>query len=50
MIRVLRVIEYEYPDAETQLADMDRWTANYKTKNMTMRSAVVSVSFEKEEG
>lgn len=24
-IRVLRVLEYEYPNAETMIADMERW-------------------------
>ena len=24
-VRVLRLLEYEYPDLETAVADMDRW-------------------------
>lgn len=40
MIRVLRVIEYTYPDVEAMNKDMDRWTVSLPG----VRSAVVSIS------
>lgn len=47
MIRVLRLIEYVYPDAQTAEMDMSRWsipaigTINYRT-NCPIRSTILT--------
>ena len=46
MIRVLRVIEYTYPDAQTMTTDMARWTLNTpRTPNWKIGMTMKSMSF-----
>lgn len=44
VIRVLRVIEYEYDTIERWLEDRERWTHHASYRGMRMRSAVLSES------
>lgn len=49
MIRVLRVLEYEYDTAERMVEDQARWTTGYggygsRFGGMRMKSAVVSTT------
>ncbi len=45
MIRVLRVIEYEYDDLQRQLSDQARFTMNLDAPGFKMRSSIVSVTY-----
>lgn len=40
-IRVLRIIEYIYENAEIASRDIDNWTPNIRNKVMVMRSATL---------
>lgn len=42
MIRVLRVIEYTYPDAQTYYEDRQRWTVSATYRGVGFQSSVVS--------
>lgn len=50
MIRVLRVIEYIYKDGERFAYDQLRWTEKHNSNDMTMQSAIVSITPINEEG
>lgn len=41
-IRVLRLLEYVFEDAETAQRNMDLWTVHFKAPRMTMRSAQIT--------
>ena len=45
-IRVLRLIEYIFNDEKTMSDNMARFTINYKTPTMEMRSAILTPTFE----
>ena len=50
MIRVLRVLEYEYETAQYMTDDMQRWTVNSPPSNtMKMTSNVVSIRVTSDE-
>jgi hypothetical protein len=42
VIRVLRLLEYTFADAEAAQLNMDRWTHNLNLPRMTMRSAQIT--------
>lgn len=42
MIRVLRVIEYVYPDIQTYYEDKHRWTTSANHRGVKFQSTVVS--------
>lgn len=42
VIRVLRLLEYVFDDAETAQRNMDLWTVHFKAPHMTMRSAQIT--------
>jgi hypothetical protein len=37
-LRVIRVLQYEYDDAEYMIADMHRWQQKFRGGRMTMES------------
>ena len=41
-IRVLRVLEYVFQDADTAQRNMDNWVEGLSLPNMTMRSARIT--------
>jgi hypothetical protein len=46
MIRVLRVIEYRYTDAQAMIEDRERWTISHSTPFMKMNSVVLEPTWE----
>lgn len=44
MIRVLRVLEYEYDTAERFARDKANWTSEFNQGNGRMQSSIVSVT------
>ena len=50
MIRVLRLIEYRYEDAETMTSDMARWTIqsppSWMIGRMSMRSVALPAMYD----
>ncbi len=50
MLRVLRVIEYTYEDAETFAEDQLNWSRNYKTSKFSYQSEIVSITSTKKDG
>lgn len=45
MIRVLRVMEYTYPDVASYIKDTLLWTNNFNKNGITMRSAEVTIDW-----
>lgn len=46
MIRVLRLIEYRYTDAQAMIEDRERWTERKSTPFMKMQSVVLDPTWE----